>query len=416
MKIEQSPAQLKKNYLWNTLASFTNALSSALMLLACSRLLGITQAGIFSLAFALAQQFQVLGHFEIRSYQATDATEKFSFATYFGARIITCAIMIASIVAYTLWTKGVTQDALIIMLIAFLRVFDAFEDVFHGMFQQRGRLDIAGQAFFFRVVAMMGLFCIAALLTHSLLMSCICALAGSFVVCVLVNIIPAKRFVALQPSLNLKDIAHLLWACVPLFCGSFMLVYITNAPKYAIDTYLSQDMQAIYSYIFMPSLVINLLSGFVFKPLLTEMSSAYLERAYTRFFGIITKGFGSVCIATIVTMVLAYTLGVWVLSSLYAIDLSPYKLELMVLLVGGLFNALGIILYYAVVTMRHQHAIYMVYGVSCVVCYGAYPWVSALGLLGAALIYDVAMLICALGFLATVIFFFMRDKKSQATV
>lgn len=413
MEIEQSPAQLKKNYLWNTLASFTNALSSALMLLACSRLLGITQAGIFSLAFALAQQFQVLGHFEIRSYQATDATEKFSFATYLGSRILTCIVMISSIVVYTLWTKGATPDALIIMLIAFLRVFDAFEDVFHGMFQQRGRLDIAGQAFFFRVLAMMVLFCAGAYLTHDLTISCICALAGSFVVCVVANIIPAKRFVSLTPSFNISDIARLLWACVPLFCGSFMLVYITNAPKYAIDVYLSQDMQAIYSYIFMPSLVINLLSGFVFKPLLTEMSSAYLERAYPRFFGIITKGFGSVCIATIVTMVLAYTLGVWVLSSLYAVDLSPYKLELMVLLVGGLFNALGIILYYAVVTMRHQHTIYIVYGLACVVCYVAYPWVYALGLLGAALIYDVAMLVCALGFLSVVAFFLIRDKKSQ---
>ena len=57
--------QLKKNYFWNTLGSLMNALSSALLLLVVTRILGPYYGGIFSLAFAVGQQFQVLGAFEM---------------------------------------------------------------------------------------------------------------------------------------------------------------------------------------------------------------------------------------------------------------------------------------------------------------------------------------------------------------
>lgn len=416
MQIEQSASQLKKNYLWNTVASFTNALSSACLLLACARILGTVPAGIFSLAFALSQQFQVIGHFEIRSFQATDAEERFSFATYLGARYLSCGCMVLAIVAYTLVMRGFSAETLTIMFIMLLRVFDAFEDVFHGMFQQRGRLDIAGKAFFFRVLSMMLAFCVVAALTLDLTSSAIAALAASALSCFVCNIIPARRFVSLKPSFSLIDIRQLLWACFPLFCGSFMLIYITNAPKYAIDAYLDPEFQALYSYIFMPSLVINLLSGFVFKPLLSEMAATYKNHQITRFMSIITKGFVAVGIATAFTMVIAWFLGTPVLGVLYDTELDSYTFELMVLLAGGLFNALGIILYYGIVTMRHQKVIYVVYGAACTFCYAASHLVQQYKLLGAAVLYDGAMFVCALGFLCALVYFLHKDNRTYEKI
>lgn len=411
MSATTDTAQLKKNYLWNTLGSLANAFSSVCMLLACTRLIGVEAAGLFSLAFALAQQFQVLGHFEIRSYQATDANERFSFAVYYGARIVTCTIMVLTIMAYTLITKGLTTEACVVILVALLRIFDAFEDVFHGMFQQKGRLDIAGKAFFFRICAMMLGFTLAAWLSRDLQVSCVVALIVGAVTCFVCNIIPARRFVALVPSFRVRPIARLLLACLPLFCGSFMLVYITNAPKYAIDAYLTPQVQALYSYLFMPSLVINLLSGFVFKPLLTEMSTSFSNHNIRAFISIIVKGFAAVCVATVVTMIAAGLIGIQVLSTLSGIDLAAYALELQVLLVGGLFNALGIILYYAIVTMRHQRVIYGAYGISCIACYGASALVERFGLMGAAVLYDIAMGLCAACFLLACIYYLVDASK-----
>lgn len=182
MNIETSPAQMRKNYFWNTLGSLMNAASTVLMLMAVTRTMGAAAGGIFSLAYAIAQQLMVIGHFEIRTYQATDTEEKFPFGVYLGSRCITTICMMIGVVIYSATTQGLTYEGLLFTLIASLRLFDVVEDVFHGMFQQHGRLDIAGRAFFFRVLTTVVAFVAGVVLTRNLLVSCLVAFAASAVV------------------------------------------------------------------------------------------------------------------------------------------------------------------------------------------------------------------------------------------
>lgn len=398
MQIEQSSAQLKRNYFWNTLASAMNALSSALFVLVIARVLGVYEAGLFSIAFALSQQFQVIGHFEIRSFQATDTGERFSFAAYLGARYFSCLIMLLCVAGYTFCDNGFTGEAITVALIVIMKVFDAFEDVFHGMFQQHGRLDLAGRAFFFRLLAQLAVFCLCAVCTGNLTVSCLAACIVSFAVFFFANIPYARRFAAPVPSFALRPMAGIFWACLPLFVGSFLLVYLTNAPRYAIDLYLSREAQAVYAILFMPSLVINLLSGFVFKPLLTEMAVTFTQRNLTRFRSIVGKGIFSVTAAAAVTLIVARLWGVELLGALYGTDLGRYQAELLILLLGGLFNALGIIFYYAIVTMRRQKYIFPVYAAAAAFAYFFRGIVKSRGMFGAAVLYDASMLIVFLLF------------------
>ena len=192
--------------------------------------------------------------------------------------------------------------------------------------------------------------------------------------------------------------AGIFWACLPLFVGSFLLVYLTNAPRYAIDLYLSREAQAVYAILFMPSLVINLLSGFVFKPLLTEMAVTFTQRNLTRFRSIVGKGIFSVTAAAAVTLIVARLWGVELLGALYGTDLGRYRAELLILLLGGLFNALGIIFYYAIVTMRRQKYIFPVYAAAAAFAYFFRGIVKSRGMFGAAVLYDASMLIVFLLF------------------
>ncbi len=56
MTIDTSAEQLKKNYFWNTLGSLMNAASTVLMLMVVTRTMGAAAGGVFSLAYAVAQQ------------------------------------------------------------------------------------------------------------------------------------------------------------------------------------------------------------------------------------------------------------------------------------------------------------------------------------------------------------------------
>ena len=57
--------QIKKDYFWNTLGSVMSALASVLLLMIVTQVLGAYEGGIFALAFAVAQQFQTLGQYEM---------------------------------------------------------------------------------------------------------------------------------------------------------------------------------------------------------------------------------------------------------------------------------------------------------------------------------------------------------------
>ncbi|MCI8469182.1 MAG: lipopolysaccharide biosynthesis protein [Eggerthellaceae bacterium] len=390
-------SQLKKDYLWNTLGSVMNALASVVLLILVTQILGAYDGGVFSIAFAVAQQFQIMGHYEMRPYQATDVSERFSFGVYLASRVITCSLMMVCVVLYSIQSNGLSFEAVLLALLASLRFFDAFEDVFHGMLQQKGRLDLAGKAFFGRVCAMLISFALALVVSHNLLVACVVSLIASLVAFVLLNLPAARERVSLKPEFDAKAIGRLLIACLPLFLGSFLLMYVVNAPRYGIEEALSKEYQTYYSILFMPAMVINLLSGFAFKPLLNTLASLWVEGRRSAFYGILVKGVLLVLGITAVTLLVGFWLGIPVLSFLYGVDLSDYRPELMVLLVGGGFNAAAVIAYYGLVTMRCQRSVLVGYAVTACVAFVAMgPVINTWGLWGASLLYTCLMALLAM--------------------
>ena len=409
MTIDTSAEQLRKNYFWNTLGSLMNAASTVLMLMVVTRTMGAAAGGVFSLAYAVAQQLMVIGHFEIRTYQVTDTEEVFSFGVYLAARIITTVLMIAGIAIFTLQSQGLSYEGLLYALIASLRLFDVVEDVFHGMFQQHGRLDIAGRAFFYRVLATVVGFAVGVLLTKNLLVGAAVSFVASLVVMVALVVPPTKKMASLKPTFDFTQITKLLVTTAPLFAGSFLLTYVVGAPRYALGGLSNQELLA------MPAMVINLLSNFVFKPLLTQMAEYWNNQQDKQFVGLILKGFAVVALATVVSMALAWPLGAPVLGLLYGLDFEPYKLELLMLLFGGLLNALTVILYYAVVTMRKQVAVFVSYAAGAGFAALTGGWfVGSFGIMGACVLYDASLAILALVFGIFCFLGFKDQKKKSA--
>lgn len=411
---ETSSAQLKKDYFWNTLGSLMNALSSALLLMFVTHCLGLYESGLFSLAYALGQQFMIVGAFEMRPYQATDVDKRFSFGTYLGSRFFTCGVMLVSLVAYAIFSNGLSTDALAIILVAGLKVFDAFEDVFHGMFQQNGRLDIGGKAFFFRSLVTTVSFALALFVSRNLLVASVTSAVCSFAVLLPLDIKPAVSFESLKPDWHAKPIVRLLATCAPLFVASFLLTDLANVPKFGIESWLGKEDQTIYAVLYMPALVINMLVGFVFKPLLTSLASYWTSGKKREFATSILKGVAAIGAVTVLAFLVAWPLGTPVLSLLYGIDIGPYRGELMVLLLGGSLNALTVVLYYGLITMRIQRLV--VVGYACAAAFAhlsAATFIGTFQIMGAVMLYDVTMGLLALFFVCFSIYGWKSSKSAK---
>lgn len=391
--------QIKKDYFWNTLGSVMSALASVLLLMIVTQVLGAYEGGIFALAFAVAQQFQTLGQYEMRPYQATDVESKYSFGVYYASRIVTCVLMVVGVMLYAMYSNGFGYEALLLILLAGLRFFDAFEDVFHGMFQQRGRLDIAGKAFFGRVLATVVSFALSIFVFRNILVACVISIIVSTIFMIVLNIPAARTFVRVKPKFDFRKIRQLLVACFPLFLGSFLLIYLVNAPRYGIESLLSKEYQTYYAILFMPAMVINLVSGFIFKPLLTTLAKRWSEGSKRGFVAIIAKGLLAVFATSVLALLVAYPLGIPVLSFLYGVDLSEFRSVLLVLLVGGGFNAASVILYYGIITTRHQNIVLPGYALAAAVAFLlTNAMIGQFGMMGAAFLYD--------GIMALLVFIF----------
>ena len=385
-------SQLGRDYLWNTAASLMTSLATVVMLLVVTRTAGIRAAGVYSLAIAVGQQFQTLGMYEVRTYHVTDLRHRFTFGTYLATRIVTVALMLVGITTYAVLSSSDVHHCVLVTLVASLRVFDAFEDVYVCELQRVGRLDLGGRACFWRALSTTVVFSLTLALTGSLLTSTVTALVLSVLTTVLVYLPPSRGLFPLRPAWAPGPVGQVLLACLPLFGASFISMYLSNAPRFAIDRYLDPTQQGYFAILFMPAVTINLMSLVIFRPLLTRMAGLWVQGDRPGFRAVVNRGLLATAGAFVVVGLVTYVAGVPILGLVFGKDVSAFSVELMVLVAGGAMNAASVVLYYALTTVRLQNLVFAGYvlaaGAITLLCVVLVPQGS---LLGASVAYTAAM-------------------------
>ena len=349
----------------------------------------------------------------MRTFHVTDVRRRFDFGTYLSTRLLTCLVMVG-LIAYHSWTAS-TKDPYpaftVIAAMALLRIFDAFEDVYYSEFQRSGRLDIAGKACFARIFTTTFLWSGLYWFTQDLLVSTIITFVVTCVVLVVAYGLPARGVFSLLPSRNLRGITGILWECLPLFIAAFLNQYLANAPRFAIHASLGDEELGVFAIIYMPAVAINMLSLFVFRPLLTRMALRWAEGKREEFLSIVRKGLLTTAAAFVVVAAVTYVIGAPLLTLVFGTDVSGYVGELMVLVLAGALNAAGVILYYALATMRRLRAVLVAYAAAGATAYLIAPMLTkSHAMMGASLAYAATM-----GLLATLFVVFMLIPVPRAT-
>lgn len=402
----ESRGQLGRDYLWNTAASLMSSLAVVIMGVAIVRS-GATdsfaraQYGLFTLALAIGQQYQTVGLYEVRTFHVTDVRRRFDFGTYLSTRLLTCLVMVG-LIAYHSWTASTKEPYpafTVIAAMALLRIFDAFEDVYYSEFQRSGRLDIAGKACFARIFTTTFLWSGLYWFTQDLLTSTLITFAVTCVVLIVAYGLPARGVFPLLPSLNVRGVAGILWECLPLFVAAFLNQYLANAPRFAIHAALGDEELGVFAIIYMPAVAINMLSLFVFRPLLTRMALRWTEGKRGEFFSIVRRGLLTTAGAFAIVAAVTYMIGPPLLTLVFGTDVSGYVGELMVLVLAGALNAASVILYYALATMRRLRAVLAVFVAAGATAYLLAPALTrSLAMMGASLAYAATMGLLALLF------------------
>lgn len=417
-KITVQDVNDRTKFFWNMMGSLATSLSSMVLLIVVNRVCGAIAGGIFSLGIATSQLMLIIGTFEVRNYQSTDIKEAVEFKDYFTFRILTCIVMMLISTLYVLINHYSVEKAVVTLLLCGYKMLDAFSDVFQGEFQQKDRIDLSGKALALRTTTSTLAFMAILIFTKDLMWASLSMIIVSVVCCLLYDCQLVKYFAKMTFKISPSEVKKIAIDCLPLFINSFLLMYISNAPKYAIDRYLDEEIQNAFSIIFMPTFVVNLFAIFVFRPLLTKLAVAWEGKDRERFLTPIYKGMLYITGFSVVCLGGAFFLGLPILSLLYGVDLSEYRAELMIAMLGGCFTAFATIFLFALTVMRKQYIMLIVYVVAGLSAVALAPiLVQQYGMLGASAAYMISVFIIPAAF-ATILqyqvgkLFPKKDKKS----
>lgn len=390
------------------------ALATLVMTIVISRLLGETQAGMFSVGLSIAQWLVTIAYFEIRTFQVTDVRNEYSFKYYLTLRILMCIITFLASIVYVVFNNYDIQKVIIILLVCLYKISDSIADTFEGEFQKEDRIDISGKSEFYRVFFSILVLVIAVAVSKNLILSLIIMNVVAYGMIVLLDISIAVKRVSVRMTGDMKRLWKLVKMCIPLAVSTFLSTYIINSSKLSVDRVLGDEAQLYYTAVFMPNMVINLFSGIIFKPMQTAMAVNYYEKKYKNFWHIISKMILIITGFTFVCEVGAYVLGIPVLSWLYGVNLKEYKLTLLLLLLCGGINAINIIFYYVLAIMRKQKYMTILYIIVCLVSFLIMDTMTVkMGLTGASLGYLILVSLLAALLLVYIIIQTRRNTKNE---
>lgn len=397
---------------WNMMSSGLNSIVSMLLLWVVTKICGVAQAGIFSLGFSTSQMMLTIGNYGMRNYQVTDIQNKYRMQTYLASRVITNIIMMAAVVLFCLTEGYYLEKAAITILLCMLKMTDAFEDVYGGFYQKNGRLDISGKMMTLRIGIYILSFCICLCVSKNLLLSCLVMCLVSAILLIVFVRSTKDIFAMGRPEFDGKKEVKVLIECFPLFLSAFLLMYIGNAPKYAIDLYLTEEAQAYYTYLFMPCFVTNLFVGFVLQPLLVRMSKSWVSKNYRQFIKLCIYILGGTAGIAAVIVLLGTLLGCPILSIVFGVALNEYRNVLSVLLIGGAFFAFSVIEQIVLTVMRKQALLLVGFGGASIVAFlVSDPFVKSWGLLGAGYAYTASAGVLTFILGVMIIFFLYKEIK-----
>ena len=175
---------------------------------------------------------------------------------------------------------------------------------------------------------------------------------------------------------------------------TFLTMCLSNAPKYAIDVYLTDEIQAVFGIIIMPATVMILVCNFITNPILIQIANLFNTNKVKDIFKLFKKIILIIFLIGMFGLVVAYLLGIPFLNIIYSSDFNKYKLELMIIILGSIFYAISMICSSFLTSIRKiSIQLYMNIIFTLLAFAISFQFVKTFGITGGAISYSAVMFI-----------------------
>lgn len=383
----------RKNFIWNMLGMTFNSFNSLFYMVIVTRINGTDEAGIFTLAFSVACLVFYIGTYAGRVYQVTDSNKIISTSDYVAHRLIAFAVLVIASITYSVIMGYSGQKLIVVLLLCLLKGLEALADVFYGILHKNDYLYKAGFSLTVKSLLSITAFFVIDLITHNIVLSISSMILIWGLMLFFYDIPSSYKIDKFDWNVRLKNIFFLFKDGFFVFLINFFSVYIVNAPKYAADGVLLNSSQAIFGIVLMPATLVSLAVQYLIQPYLKKMARYYEREEINNFNKIIMKFFFFTILFGAICLIGAYIFGIPMLSLVYGINLTEYRIQLEIIILGAIFYSLSIILSAAMTTARYTFIQFVIYLLTSIVGFGVSNFlISIFKLDGAVLAYILIML------------------------
>lgn len=406
---------LKKDYLWNTLGVFAQNAISPLLLIVITRINGIYDSGVFSFAFSVAIIFWALGMWGGRTYQVSDTKKEFSSRSYVMVRLILAIVIILGAIIFVTANHYDAMKSSILIVLVLFKALESIADSLYGVMQVNGRLYQSGKSLTYKSLLGVGVFVVIDILTNDILLGCVGIFVVNAIFILSYDLPRANKLEKLwiktdQIIHHVEQAIQIIKRCAPVFAVIFLAMFSLNIPRYFIDLYHQEDI-GYFGIIVMPITLIVLLMSFILQPNVVGLSRLYHLREFIEFRTIVKKIINTTSVLGFVILALTITIGSQALQLVFGVDFSQHWLALVVIVAGGVINALVSVFINILIMMRLIRVqFYILLTTNILLVFASILIIPACGLIGGAYLF-VTVNVVQLFLLASVYRSRLRDKK-----
>lgn len=327
-----------RDFFWNAVGVTINSFNSLFFLLTVRYINGVEEAGIFTYAFAVASLMFTIVMFFNRTFQVADK-RGYTMNDFLSLRLAMAGMSVVFVILLCLVSGFDLHKSSVILGLLIFRIVEAVSDVFYGELQRKEKLYLSGVSLTIKGLAGLLVFAILDKISGSMPLG----IGGLVLVNLAILYIYDIRNVMKEGTgairLELMRTKELAKLCLPVLIFSALGIYLANCQKYILTYFTSDEAQAIFGIIVMPATVMSLAGSYLINPFAKKLTELFSAKKIMEFRAYARRIITALALVGVLAVAVCYFIGIPVLNWLYHMELSEYKMDLMIIVAASVLTA-----------------------------------------------------------------------------
>lgn len=401
----------KKDYIWNSIGSFLQSAISPILLIVITRLNGVGDSGLFSFAMSLSVVFWAISLWGGRTYQVSDVKKEFSSGDYIVVRFISSLIVAVFSISFCILSGyDLIKTELIMVLVSF-KILESIADSMYGVLQIHNKLYIVGISLTMKSVFGFMIFTIVDILTKNIVYGALSIFLVNIAVVIFYDIPWMKHVESVGlTKKNIMQAGKIMKKTAEVFVVVFLTMFSLNIPRYFLDKY-HYDQIGYFGIMAMPITLLTLFISFVLQPNVVNLSELLKEKKIKEFTKIVSKIDFITFTLGILFVISSYLIGVWVLNTVFGIDINNFRIDLTIMVIGAVANAfVSIYVNLLIILRRFKGQFYTLLVTNILAVILSIYLIDRLAMLGSVLVF------MTISFLQAIILLFIYKRSLKNVI